>query len=201
MKALLAGVALGAAAGFSPGPLLALVISATVQRGFGAGTRVAMAPLVTDAPIIAVTALAVGLLTEGVLTGLAVGGAAYLFWLGTRTVLHSRSVALPGPGQAVAGRDLRRGVIANLLNPHPWLFWVTVGVPILVTAWDRSPIDGIVFLAGFYVLLVGSKVAIAALVAAGRRRMTPRWYRLAVLASGIILLLAGLLLLWEALSG
>ncbi len=201
MRALLAGIALGAGAGLSPGPLLALVVSATVQRGFGAGARIALAPLITDAPIIVLAAAAVGVLTEGVLTALAVAGAAYLFWLGGEAVREARTAQVPEPGNPGAARDLRHGVIANLLNPHPWLFWVTVGVPILVTAWDRSPAGGVAFLVGFYALLIGSKLGIAALVAAGRRRMTARWYRAAVLASGLILLVAGLLLLWEAVGG
>ena len=198
MRALLAGIALGAAAGLSPGPLLALVISATVRRGFGAGARIALAPLITDAPIIALAAVAVGLLTDGVLTALACAGAAYLFWLGVGAVRESRTAAIPEAGDPAVGRDLRHGVVANVLNPHPWLFWVTVGVPILVTAWEESPAAGVAFLAGFYALLIGTKLVIAALVAAGRRRMTARWYRVAVAASGVILFVAGLLLLWGA---
>ena len=34
------GLGLGLAAGISPGPLLALLISSTLERGFGAGLRV-----------------------------------------------------------------------------------------------------------------------------------------------------------------
>ena len=52
MEDLVVALTLGLAAGVSPGPLLALVVSATLERGFGAGLRVASAPLVTDLPII-----------------------------------------------------------------------------------------------------------------------------------------------------
>jgi len=45
------GLGLGLAAGASPGPLLTLVVSSTLARGFGAGLRVALAPVLTDAPI------------------------------------------------------------------------------------------------------------------------------------------------------
>jgi threonine/homoserine/homoserine lactone efflux protein len=60
---------LGATSAISPGPLLALVISATLQRGFWAALRVAVAPLLTDAPI-----LGIGLLTLHALPQAAVGG-------------------------------------------------------------------------------------------------------------------------------
>ena len=201
MTELLVGMALGAAAGVSPGPLLALVLSATVQRGFGAGARISVAPLITDAPIIAATLLAVGALSDGVVAVLALAGSGYLFWLGTTTVLRARSARLAGPGRAGSGHDLRDGVIANLLNPHPWLFWLGVGVPILATSWDRSSAGAVAFLVGFYGLLIGTKLVIAGVVAAGRRRMTEPWYRRAVAASGAVLLLAGALLLWEVVAG
>ena len=50
-----AGVVLGLSAGFSPGPLLALVISQSLRHGVKEGTKVALAPLVTDFPIILIS--------------------------------------------------------------------------------------------------------------------------------------------------
>ena len=47
-----AGIVLGLSAGFSPGPLLALVISETLQHDIRAGIKVAVAPIITDLPII-----------------------------------------------------------------------------------------------------------------------------------------------------
>jgi len=48
-------VTLGLSAGFSPGPLLALVVSQTLQYGTMEGIKVAIAPLLTDCPIILVS--------------------------------------------------------------------------------------------------------------------------------------------------
>ncbi|MES9860524.1 MAG: hypothetical protein ABW157_19515 [Candidatus Thiodiazotropha sp. LLP2] len=47
-----AGIVLGLSAGFSPGPLLTLVISETLQHDIRAGIKVAVAPIITDLPII-----------------------------------------------------------------------------------------------------------------------------------------------------
>lgn len=55
LQALLSGVLLGLAAGVTPGPLQALVISRSAQSGWRQGVLVAVAPLVTDAVIIAAT--------------------------------------------------------------------------------------------------------------------------------------------------
>jgi threonine/homoserine/homoserine lactone efflux protein len=43
----------GLSAGLSPGPLMTLVIAETLKRGIPAGIRIAVAPLITDLPIIA----------------------------------------------------------------------------------------------------------------------------------------------------
>ncbi|MEL7059947.1 MAG: hypothetical protein AAGN46_07975, partial [Acidobacteriota bacterium] len=46
------GLGFGTAAGLSPGPLMTLVVATALDRGAAAGARVAMAPLITDAPVI-----------------------------------------------------------------------------------------------------------------------------------------------------
>ncbi|WDL97535.1 LysE family translocator [Alicyclobacillus sp. ALC3] len=55
LQALLSGILLGLAAGVTPGPLQALVISRSAQSGWRQGVLVAVAPLITDAVIIAAT--------------------------------------------------------------------------------------------------------------------------------------------------
>jgi threonine/homoserine/homoserine lactone efflux protein len=52
---LIAGIILGLSAGVAPGPLLTLVISETIQHNIKAGVKVALAPLVTDLPIVLLT--------------------------------------------------------------------------------------------------------------------------------------------------
>ena len=158
MDALLLGLSLGLGAGLAPGPLLALVVQATLERGFAAGARVAAAPLVTDAPIIVLCVLVLDGLGDDVLAALSLAGAAFVAWLAVDALRTRPSESQPASG------DLRRAALVNVLSPHPWLFWLTVGGPLVVGD------AGALFVAGFYVTLVGAKVAVAALVAAGRRR-------------------------------
>lgn len=49
------GAILGLSAGIAPGPLLALVISETLRHGMKAGVKVALAPIISDLPIVALT--------------------------------------------------------------------------------------------------------------------------------------------------
>ena len=84
-----------------------------------------------------------------------------------------------------------------MLNPHPWLFWVGVGGPILIDAWRDGAIWAIGFLVIFYGLLVGLKVVLASLTARGRSFLTGVWYRRLLIASGLLLIALGVVLVWQ----
>jgi threonine/homoserine/homoserine lactone efflux protein len=91
-------------------------------------------------------------------------------------------------------------VLVNLLNPHPWLFWMTVGAAMLARARTVSGWAVAGFLAMFYLLLVGSKMLLALGSARSRQFLSGRGYRRLLRAFGIILAGFALLLLREGLS-
>jgi threonine/homoserine/homoserine lactone efflux protein len=191
----LAGLALGLGAGLAPGPLMALVVTTTLAHGFRSGVRVALSPLVTDVVVIAVSVLVVGALPDRATAALGVAGGLYVAWLGVEA-LRERDVAVEDAPRNE--RDpLWRGALLNVLSPHPWVFWLAVGGPVLVSAWSSSAAEAAGFLLGFYLLLVGSKGVLAALVAGGRRRLDDRGLRTAHRVAGALLLLTGVLLVAE----
>ena len=198
MSDTLFGVVCGLAAGLMPGPRLALVIQQTLRHGPGEGIKVAAAPLLTDLPIVAAALFALNRLADadGVLGAISLLGAAFLGHLAYESVTTDLA-AHAGP--ATTSRSLQKGVAANLLNPHPYLFWLTVGAPILWHAWATSPVNAAGFLVAMYGCLVGSKMLVALLVGRGRTVLTSRAYVLLVRALGIILLVFAMLFLRDGL--
>jgi threonine/homoserine/homoserine lactone efflux protein len=193
------GIGFGFTAGISPGPLLTLVITATLERGFGAGLRVALAPFLTDLPIIVLTLLFLQTLPPIFLALISAGGGLFVLYLGVETIRHAATARLAVtsvPG--VMTQDLWRGTLVNLFSPHPWLFWLGVGGPLVSDLVRASWTQGALFLLGFYGLLVGSKIAIAAGIAGGRRYLSEGWYRRILLFSGGLLGLLGIGLLVDA---
>jgi threonine/homoserine/homoserine lactone efflux protein len=192
------GLLLGVSAGMAPGPLLALVLSQTLRFGAGAGLRVAAAPLLTDLPIVVGAVLLIGAApTTGALpAAIALGGAAFIAYLAWDT-WRSR---LPGEDLAAAApRSWSRGVMVNLLSPHPYLFWLTVGAPTLLASWAGAGAAGAAgFVAGFYGGLVGSKMAVALATARARGRVTGRGYQVVMRVLAVLLALFALGLLREA---
>lgn len=198
---LLLGLGLGLAAGVSPGPLMALVVTASLKGGMGAGGRVALAPLVTDLPVILLCVTFLAALPAPFLRGLTVLGALLVLYLGLRTLAEARSATLGTDAATAGGRDLWRGVLVNALSPHPWLFWMAVGGPLLLDAWYRHPARGMAFVAAFYGMLVGSKLALAWLVSRGREGLARHWQRRIMAACGLLLLVFALLLFRDAWAG
>lgn len=198
MQALLLGLSLGIGAGVAPGPLLAVVIRSTLEGGFAAGAKVACGPLVTDLPIIVLAAVLAASLPEAALAGLGLVGGMFVLWLGAEALRDVPEPVEAAVGGAPVAGSVRRGALVNVLNPHPWIFWITVGVPILG---GGSTAQAALFLAAFYLMLIGSKVAVAAALGAGRERLLRGpGYRWALRGSGLLLVVAGALLVAEAIT-
>jgi threonine/homoserine/homoserine lactone efflux protein len=197
------GLSMGLSAGISPGPLLALVITASFRSGLRGGLLVALAPLVTDAPIIALSVLLAGRLPAGALRWLGTAGGLFVIWMGVEALRGAGTAVLPGsaPAQATPGRELGRGVLVNALNPHPYLFWAAVGGPALVAGWRMSPGHALAFLLPFYGMLVGTKMALAFLVSRQAGKLSLAWYRRLLAGSGLMMWVLGGVLIWQMWSG
>jgi threonine/homoserine/homoserine lactone efflux protein len=179
-EALATGMLFGLSAGLAPGPLLALVISQTLRHGPGQGVRVAMAPLITDVPIVVVSVLLVGVVagSSGPLAVISLGGAAFVSWLAWETWRAQPPGEVASGTTAPAPRSWTRGAAVNTLSPHPWLFWIAVGAPTVLAAYATAGLPAATaFMAGFYACLVGSKVVIALAVGRARGRVAGRGYR------------------------
>jgi len=196
LEHLIKGLVLGFAAGVLPGPMLGLVIRETLQHGRRAGYSVAMAPLITDAPIILAALLIVGAVPDWGARALGIAGGGFLIWMG----LDALRAPPPGDAPSSPWGSLWRAMLTNWLNPHPWLFWLPVGGPLLVAAWRAAgPAAVAAFLLGFYGLLVGSKVVLAEIVSRSRRFLQGRAYRWVMRGSGLLLIVLGLIVLVEQL--
>jgi threonine/homoserine/homoserine lactone efflux protein len=83
MEYFIAGITLGLYSGLSPGPLLVLVISQTINHGYHEGTKVALAPVISDLPIVILSLLFLSVISEytSVLGVISIIGGAYLGYL------------------------------------------------------------------------------------------------------------------------
>ena len=188
LKVLLAGGALGLAAGFAPGPLLTMVISQTISHGFREGVKTAFSPIITDLPIVLVSTLLVsgfyGL--KSVLGLVSIAGGLLLVYLAYENITVSQLGVSDVIGKP---RSLFKGALINALSPHPYLFWITVGSPLLLAAYAQSAMDAGAFVVGFYSCLIGAKIILAYMVLRSHRFLSGGAYRWLMRALGIALLI------------
>lgn len=183
----------GLAGGFGPGPLLTLVVAETLAHGIGAGVRVSLAPVLTDAPIIAVSLLLISKLSSSgwILGAISIAGGVAVMTIGVNDIRRGAERAAETGG---APDSLRRGVIVNFLNPHPYVFWFGVGGPMVVRAAADHTAVAVAFVAVFYGLMVGSKVLIAWITARSRAFLHGRAYDAAIRVLGGLMVVFALLL-------
>jgi|YelNatPaOPRAMG01_1025707.scaffolds.fasta_scaffold76153_2 threonine/homoserine/homoserine lactone efflux protein len=193
------GSFLGLSAGLAPGPLLALVVSETLRHDIKAGIQVALSPLLTDLPIILLSVLVLSRLSghKSLLGFLSLVGGLVLFYMayqGFRVKTGDFE-----PSQEVP-KSLMKGMAVNLSNPHPYLFWMSVGAPTITKALDQGIGAALSFLGGFYLFLVGSKVLLALAVGRSKTFLKGSRYLWSLRLLSFILCLFALKLIGEGLS-
>jgi len=196
---LASGLALGLSAGVSPGPLLTLVITQTLKHGMKEGFKVSLAPLLTDLPIVLFALFILAGLTSlnPILGAISLFGAGYLFYLGYESFMF-KGADLSYEG--TAPQSFLKGVVANFLNPSPYMFWLSIGGPLLLKAYHLSFSAALLFIVPFYGLLVGAKCLVAVLSGSSRHFLKSGVYIYTIRVLGAVLCLFGLFFLRDALK-
>ena len=193
------GTLLGLAAGFAPGPLLVLVISETLKHNIKEGIKVSLAPIITDVPILLLSLLVLKQLSNFnfVLGLISILGGFFVLYLGYES-LRTKGVELNL--EEPSSNALKKGVITNALNPHPYVFYMTVGAPIVFKAMDGNILNAGAFLGSFLFLLVGSKVVLALIVGKSRTFLKGTAYINIMRILGILLILFSIFLFRDGLE-
>ena len=187
----LQGAALALPATIMPGPFQAYLLSQALKNGWKSTLPAALAPLVTDGPIIALVLLVLTQTPQYFLDIIRIVGGVFILYLARGLFLNLRNSELVSkPPDNAARQSFVNAVVMNALNPNPFIFWGVVAGPILLSGWRESSGLGISFMIGFYGTFVCSLEAlIFAFASAGR--LHPKINRLLSLFAGCGLLAFG----------
>ena len=196
---IVSGFIFGLAAGISPGPLLTLVISETLLHSKKEGIKVAAAPVITDLPIIVISIFILSRLSDiNIIIGLiSLFGGLYILYLAYESITV-KSIELDQ--QTIKAYSLRKGIIANVLNPHPYLFWVLIGAPTIVKAYQINKFLPFSFIIVFYFMLVGSKVFVAVITEKTKSVLNNKFYIYTIRFLGVLLFVFALFLFLDSLK-
>jgi len=198
---ILQGIGYGFAAASQPGPFQAYIISQSLRKGWKRTIISALAPLISDGPIVLLCVLVLSQVPVWMQNiPYIVGGlfVLYLAYGAYKAWRDFREDEIQDPDADKQG--LLKAALMNMLSPGPYLFWALVTGPILIRGFSESLQNGIGFLAGFYVTLVSGLVVII-LVFGLAKNLGPRVNKFMIGLSAITLFCFGLYQLWLGIYG
>jgi threonine/homoserine/homoserine lactone efflux protein len=197
---LIQGIVYGFAAAVQPGPFQAYLISQTLSNGWRQTLPAALAPLISDGPIILLTLVALSYVPVWFQRFLYIAGGLFILYLAYSAFVAWRNFDEVGIATPSAGRQSAiRAAMMNALSPGPYLYWSLVTGPILLAGWRQAPVNGLGFLVSFYATIVLTLIAII-VVFGTARRFGPKVNRMLVGVSAIALAGFGIYQLWLGLG-
>ena len=184
--------ALGFSAAALPGPFQVYLISQALRFGWRRASLAALAPLVSDGPVVVVVLLLLARMPDWTLGALQVAGGLFVAYLARNAMwaaLRSQTAATP---EAHSGRavTLAQAATVNLLSPMVYLFWATVSGPLFAQGWQQSPAVGLGFVGVFYATMIGVSEVLVIVFAALRGASPIVTRAMMFLAAGLMAALA-----------
>lgn len=175
---LVQGITLALSAVVTPGPFQAFLLSHAIRHGWRRTLPAALAPLITDGPILALVLVLLTQMPSWLLETLRIAGGFFILFIARGVYLALRKGVTPAdPREGGTSRSLLGAVAINALNPNPYIFWGVVGGPIVLSGWRESSWMGIGFLVGFFgTFVMGLGVQILLFASAGK--LDPRVNRM-----------------------
>ncbi|MDY6801109.1 MAG: LysE family translocator [Bacteroidota bacterium] len=196
---LIAGISLGFIAGISPGPLLVLVITESLKHNRKEGIKMAFVPLVSDLPIVLFSVFIIYKISNSdfVLGMISWLGALFLIYLAYENI-RIKSFNIKETDGKMTG--FKKGVLVNFFSPHPYLFWMLVGAPLSIKAYQENVLFAILFVIGFYVTIIMTKAVVAYLSDKSKNFLSGSSYIIVIKILGFVLLFFAIILIKDGFS-
>ncbi len=191
----------GLSGAIMPGPLLTVTIAESIRRGFIAGPLIVLGHGVLE--LILILALVAGLSAflsnTAVSSTIALLGGLFLIYLGftmSRDAFRG-TVSLGDIYQNETGpsnkslHPVLAGAVISLANPFWSIWWATIGLTYLTISLESGRIGLASFFSGHILADLAWYTLVAAVVAGGRKFLSPALYKYIIVTCGIFLLMLG----------
>jgi threonine/homoserine/homoserine lactone efflux protein len=198
---LIQGIGYGFAAAVQPGPFQTYLISQTLSKGWRLTLPAALAPLISDGPIIVVALVVLSQVPVWFQRFLYIAGGLFILYLAYSAFVAWRNYDKSGVVTDSSGRQsVVKAAMMVALSPGPYIYWSLVTGPILLTGWREAPANGLGFLVSFYATIVLSLGGIIVMFGTARQ-LGPKVNRALLGVSAITLVCFGLYQLWLGVAG
>lgn len=190
-----------------PGPVFGITVTESLRRGFVAGPLIVLGHLLVEVVILFLVFLGLGSVLGSELVQLAIGyvGGLMLMVMGAFLVKSSRNVHMDAGSEKNSKLSSHGPVIAGFLasasNPHFFLWWVTIGLPVMYRSVQLAG------LAGFIAFSLGHAAGdlawfgfVSYTVHGGRKFLSARVIKYIILGSAVFLEILGASFIYSAIQ-
>lgn len=175
----------------APGPLLAAVISQTGSHGAKTGPLFILGHAAAELAMVALIALGLAQFMNNrmILAAIALAGAGILVYFGISLLLSLRTASLePSTARYKNTNLVLMGVTMSLSNPYWSIWWLTIGMGLLLAAQKRGWAGIAVFFLGHILADLCWYSIISFSLSRGARRMDARFYRMLLAVCAALLI-------------
>lgn len=190
LYSVLAGIALGLSLGVPPGPVNAAIAAESARRSWVSGVLIGLGAMTADLTYLVLTVIGVAVLLTGSLARnlISVAGGLILLYFAFSTL---KSLHRPPEADGISrGNPYLTGLVMGLTNPLGILWWVTAGAA-FVAMFNLLGVAG--FMLGLFAWVSG----FSAFIHYARKKVELA-YPAVIVASGLMMLFFGGLLLYDA---
>ena len=189
---LIFGITFAFAAAVQPGPLQTYIISQTLKKGWRSTLPAALAPVISDGPIILLVLFLLSTVPTDFIYILRIGGGLFLLYLGISAYKSWKNFDTDKSiSNDTNQQTLFNAVLVNFLNPAPYLGWSLIMGPLFLEGWEIAPINGLSLIIGFYLTMTITLVGIIILFAFARK-LGPKVSKLLIGLSSLALFAFGI---------
>ena len=195
------GIVYGFSAAVQPGPFQTYLISQALTQGWKRTLHAALAPLISDGPIITLCLLLLSQVPVTFQRFLYVSSGLFILYLAYGSYKSWENFDLNISAlETGTQQSIFKAALMNILSPGPYIFWSLVTGPILIRGWRETPFHGLIFMFGFYGSMILSLCGIIFLFGSARQ-LGSKVNRTLLAFSAITLLCFGLFQLWLGITG
>ncbi|MFA6383891.1 MAG: LysE family transporter [Candidatus Omnitrophota bacterium] len=188
----------------APGPLFAAVISNSARHGAKTGPLLILGHAIVEIVMVALIALGCGraLNNPAILKAIAFAGAGILAYFGLSLLRDIKTASLEPSRQAHSDKRLTLlGITLSLSNPYWSIWWLTIGMGLVLVAQKKGLAGILVFFLGHILADLAWYSFISFSMSKSASRMTLRFYKNLLRVCALLLLGFGVWFAAYAIAG
>jgi threonine/homoserine/homoserine lactone efflux protein len=197
-KALLLGFTVGLTGALVPGPMLFSTIEASFKKGWIAGPEVVLGHMLIELILcILIFFGAASFFGDGAVSAISLIGGLTLVVFGVFTVKDARNAAASlQVSQDRIDFKLKSspaimGVLTSISNPYFWIWWLTAGSALVLSAYEVGIIISIAYILGHWTADLSWYTAVSGSISRGKTLLSQKSHRYILYACGIFLVVFG----------